>query len=54
VCRKLECLGLKIDFEKNIHCQGAAELELQASNIRIAVIPTNEELGIARRTYEYV
>lgn len=54
VCQKLECLGLRMDFEKNKHCHGRTELALQESNIRIAIIPTNEELGIARRTYEYI
>jgi acetate kinase len=54
VCRKLEFLGLKLDFEKNKHCNGRVELAQQDSRIRIEVIPTNEELGIARRTYEYV
>ncbi len=54
VCRKLECLGLKLDLERNKRCNGPAELAEEDSKIRIFVIPTNEELGIARRTYEYV
>ena len=54
VCRKLECLGLKLDFEKNKNCNSRTELAQHDSKVRIAIIPTNEELGIARRTYEYV
>lgn len=54
VCRKLECFGLKLDFDKNKNCNSRAGLSQQDSKIRIEIIPTNEELGIARRTYEYV
>jgi acetate kinase len=51
VCEKLGLLGVKIDKEKN----GKNEEDVSApdSRVRVLVIPTNEELGIARRTYEY-
>lgn len=55
VCEKLGVLGVALDEEKNAACHGVQqELTGQESKVRVLVIPTNEELGIARRTYEYV
>ena len=54
VCEKLGVLGVVLDEEKNAACHGVQqELTGSGSKVRIFVIPTNEELGIARRTYEY-
>ena len=53
VCEKLALLGVKLDEEKNRNCEGSAEISADDSNVRVLVIPTDEELGIARRTYEY-
>jgi acetate kinase len=51
VCRHLEFLGTKIDEEKNKACQGVeALLNTPESAVKIAVVPTNEELMIARAT----
>ena len=52
VCAKLGLLGVKLDAEKN----GRDEPEISAgdSAVKVLVIPTDEELGIARRTYEYL
>ena len=51
VCEKLGLLGIKIDEKKN----RADETKISAddSKVKVLVIPTNEELGIARRTYEF-
>ena len=54
VCEKLAVLGVRIDEKKNAGHQGRGELTASDSMVRVLVIPTNEELGIARRTYEYV
>lgn len=54
VCEKLAVLGVRIDEKKNAGHQGGGELTASDSMVRVLVIPTNEELGIARRTYEYV
>lgn len=51
VCEKLGLLGVKLDEEKN--AQNATVISAGDSAVRVLVIPTNEELGIARRTYEY-
>ena len=53
VCEKLAVLGVKLDEEKNAACKGEAELSAPDSKVRILVIPTDEEKGIADWTYRY-
>ena len=54
VCDKVACLGIELDDEKNDNCHGdVVEISSTNSNVKVLVIPTNEEIGIARRTYEY-
>ncbi len=51
VCENLSYLGIKIDKELNNNTQGVeAELTLPGCPVRVFVIPTNEELAIARDT----
>ncbi len=55
VCEKLGVLGVVLDDAKNAACHGTQqELTGAGSRVRVFAIPTDEELGIARRTYEYV
>ncbi len=54
VCEKLGVLGVKLDPAKNAGHRGSGDLSAPDSRVRVRVIPTNEELGIARRTYSYV
>ncbi|MBE6968704.1 MAG: acetate kinase, partial [Ruminococcaceae bacterium] len=50
ICEGLEFLGIKIDAEKN-HCRGEErEISAEDSAVKVYVIPTNEELMIARDT----
>ena len=52
VCEKLSAIGVKLDEEANrIH---APVISAKDSKVTVRVIPTDEELGIARRTYELV
>lgn len=51
-CRGLEFLGVKIDAEKNNVVGIAAEISTSDSTVKVFVIPTNEELMIARDTKE--
>lgn len=53
VCEKLSVLGVQLDEEKNCGHRGEADLTGKHSKVKVLVIPTNEELGIARRTYDY-
>ena len=54
ICKNLEFLGVKLDEEKN-HIRGE-EIEISApdSKIKVWVIPTNEELVIARETMKLI
>jgi putative N-acetylmannosamine-6-phosphate epimerase len=54
VCEKLAFLGVKIDEEKNAIRGEELEISAPDSSIRVFVIPTNEELVIARDTLEIV
>ena len=50
----LEFLGIKLDEEKNAAARDEAEISAADSKVRVFVIPTNEELAIARDTLELV
>ena len=54
VCEKLAFLGVKIDEEKNAKRGEEIEISTPDSSIKVYVIPTNEELVIARDTLEIV
>ena len=54
VCKNLGYLGVKIDNEKN-HIRGKEiKISTDDSNVDIFVIPTNEELAIARDTLSLI
>ena len=54
ICENLEWLGVKIDLEKN-NCRGEeVEISTPDSKIKVWVVPTNEELVIARDTKQIV
>ena len=54
ICSYLEFLGVKIDEEKN-NCRGKEiEISTPDSKVKVFVIPTNEELMIARDTRDIV
>lgn len=51
VCRDLQALGIEIDEQANLSCRGReADLSADGAHTRVWVIPTNEELLIARDT----
>ena len=55
ICANLENLGIKLDLEKN-HAIRATEAVISApdSKVKIMVIPTNEELVVAREAKRYL
>ena len=54
ICENLEWLGVKIDLGKN-NCRGEeVEISTPDSKIKVWVVPTNEELVIARDTKQIV
>lgn len=55
VCHGLEFMGIELDIEKNkIRASGIREISNQNSKTKIYIIPTNEELVIAKDTYNLV
>lgn len=52
VCQHLGSIGVKLDAEANQ--KNASIISAPDSAVTVRVIPTDEELGIARRTYELV
>jgi acetate kinase len=51
ICNGLEFLGTRIDPEKNKVRGIAKEISMKRASVKIFTIPTNEELVIARDTY---
>ena len=54
VCENLKCLGVEIDNDKNDNCHGETLISADNSKIKIYVIPTDEELMIARDTLKLI
>ena len=54
ICDNLSCLGVEIDNEKNNNCHGETLISTLNSKIKVYVIPTNEELMIARDTLQLI
>ena len=52
VCEGLSYFGIEIDDERNAHVDGETKISTDSSKIQVWVIPTNEELAIARDTLE--
>jgi acetate kinase len=53
VCAGMEDLGIMLDPERNIALNRTkGEIHHPASRVRILIVPTNEELQIARETME--
>jgi acetate kinase len=54
VCDNLKCLGVKIDKEKNKVRGKLAKISTDDSKVLVYVIPTDEELMIARDTLDII
>ena len=54
VCEHLEYLGIKIDPEKNKYRGKQMDISIDWARVRVLVIPTNEELMIAKDTERLV
>lgn len=50
ICQKLECLGIHLDISKNNVRGELVEISKDGEEIKVYVVPTNEELMIARDT----
>ena len=54
VCEHLGYLGITLDKEKNDTRGEELEISTPDSKVKVMVIPTNEELAIARETFALV
>ena len=54
ILRDLEFLGVQMDAEKNEQVHGEGTLHAEGSRVRIHVMVTDEELVVARQTYEFL
>lgn len=52
VCRNLQELGIELDETRNATAKGEARISSDASRTQVWIIPTNEELIVARQTQE--
>lgn len=53
VCSKQEFLGIQLDTKKNrIRSQEMRDISIPSSKVKILVIPTNEELEIAKQSFK--
>ena len=54
ICEKLHCLGIKIDLDQNSKRGEIVKISSDDSKIDVYVIPTDEELMIARDTIDLI
>lgn len=54
ICEKLSCFGVKIDLDENSKHGEFAKISTEDSKIDVYVIPTDEELMIARDTMKLI
>jgi acetate kinase len=54
VCRYLTWFGIELDTEKNRSAKGEARVDASGSRVQLWIMPTNEELVVARQTRERV
>ncbi len=54
VCRDLEEFGIELDATANQNAQGETKISSESSRVQIWIVPTNEELIVARQTKEFL
>jgi acetate kinase len=54
VCTDMEYLGIRINKEINADCHTECDISADDKSVRVLVIPTNEELAIARDTIQVI
>lgn len=54
ICRRLACLGVRIDAGMNASPAGECTISTPDSSVRVMIIPTNEEIIVARRIAEHI
>ena len=54
VCKNLEWAGIELDPERNSNVTGETQVSSDTSQVAVWVVPTNEELIVARQTAERI
>ena len=54
ICENLKCFGVEIDEEKNHEFRDEGRISTKNSKVEVWVVPTNEELMIARDTKDII
>ena len=55
VCKDMDCFNLHLDDSKNdLRSKNVREINTTDSKVKILVIPTNEELEIAKQVYQLI
>ncbi len=55
VCQELDYFGIQLDEEKNgVRSKDLREIQKASASVKILVIPTNEEIEIARQSFQLV
>ncbi len=54
ICENLKCFGVEIDEEKNHEFRDEGRISTENSKVEVWVVPTNEELMIARDTKDII
>ena len=55
ICKNMEYLGINLDLEKNnVKAREIIDVSAKDSNVKILVIPTNEEIEIAKQTCKLI
>ena len=55
VCSEMEFLGIELNQEKNnIRDKGIREIQSDCSRAKVLIVPTNEELEIAKQSFELI
>jgi acetate kinase len=54
ICERLACLGVRLDAQRNAAPSGEATISTADSTARVMIVPTNEEIIVARRIAEKI
>ena len=54
ICRDLDWFGIRLDSAKNAAAKGEARIDAPQSRVQLWIMPTNEELIVARQSRDFL
>lgn len=54
ICRDLDWFGIRLDAARNAAAKGEARIDAPNSRVQVWIMPTNEELIVARQTRDFL